>query len=94
MTGSSGGIGRAIALELARAGAAVVVHARKSEEAARETAGQIRELGAEATVLMADLADARQHASLVDEAWHWRSGVDIWVSNAGADVLISSSKTG
>jgi 3-oxoacyl-[acyl-carrier protein] reductase len=87
VTGSSGGIGRAIAMELARAGAAVVVHARKSEDAARETAGQIRALGSDATVLMADLADLRQHESLVDEAWHWRSGVDIWVNNAGADVL-------
>ena len=91
VTGSSGGIGRAIALELARAGAAVVVHARRSEEAAQGVAGEIRELAAEATVLMADLADPRQHESLVDEAWHWRSGVDIWVNNAGADVLTGSS---
>ncbi len=91
VTGSSGGIGRAIALELARAGAAVVVHARRSEEAAQGVAARIRELGAEATVLMADLADPRQHESLVDEAWHWRSGVDIWVNNAGADVLTGST---
>jgi 3-oxoacyl-[acyl-carrier protein] reductase len=87
VTGSSSGIGRAIALELARAGAAVVVHGRRSEEAAEAVACEIRELGADATVLMADLADSRQHDSLVELAWHWRSAVDIWINNAGADVL-------
>lgn len=87
VTGSSSGIGRGIALELARAGAAVLIHARKSEDAAHAVAAEIRELAADATVVMADLADPRQHEALVDQAWHWRSGVDIWVSNAGADVL-------
>jgi len=87
VTGSSSGIGRAIALELARAGAAVVVHARQSEEAAQGVADEIRSLGGEARVLMADLADPRRHEALVDHAWHWRSAIDIWVNNAGADVL-------
>jgi len=88
VTGSSSGIGRAIALELAQAGAAVVVHARGSEEAAERVAADIRQLGSDAMVLMADLADPRRHESLVEEAWHWRTGVDIWINNAGADVLI------
>lgn len=87
VTGSSSGIGRAIALELARAGASVVVHGRRSEEAAERVAEEIRRLGSDASVLMADLADPRGHESLVDEAWHWRGGIDIWVNNAGADVL-------
>lgn len=87
VTGSSSGIGRAIALELARAGAAVVVHARRSQETAGRVAAEIRQLGADAKVLMADLADSGQHETLVEQAWRWRSDVDIWVNNAGADVL-------
>lgn len=87
VTGSSSGIGRAIALELARAGAAVVVHARKSRDAAEAVADEIRAVGADALVMLADLADPSQCETLVERAWGWRSGVEIWVNNAGADVL-------
>jgi 3-oxoacyl-[acyl-carrier protein] reductase len=87
VTGSSRGIGRAIALELAASGADVLVHARTSRQAAEAVAGEIRQLGRESTVVLADLADPTTHASLVDQAWNWRSRVDIWVNNAGADVL-------
>jgi 3-oxoacyl-[acyl-carrier protein] reductase len=91
VTGSSSGIGRAIAVELAAAGADVLVHARQSGEAADETAGQIRALGQGAEVVLADLADPAQHERLVDRAWGWRSGVDVWVNNAGADVLTGAA---
>jgi len=40
-----------------------------------------------AFVVMADLSDSAAHERLVQEAWHWRGGVDIWVNNAGADTL-------
>jgi len=87
VTGSSSGIGQAIALELARAGAAVVVHARKSAEAANNLADEIRRGGGNAEVILADLTVPDNHERLVERAWQWRSGVDIWVNNAGADVL-------
>jgi 3-oxoacyl-[acyl-carrier protein] reductase len=87
VTGSSSGIGRAIALELAAAGAAVAVHAGKSRRAAEEIAASIRESGRDSIVLLADLADPSTHESLVQRAWDWSAGVDIWVNNAGADVL-------
>ena len=87
VTGSSSGIGRAIACELAEAGADVLVHARVHRDAAEATAAAIRDRGVGAHVALADLADPSNHESLVDEAWNWRNGVDIWVNNAGADVL-------
>lgn len=36
---------------------------------------------------MFDLADAANHCRLVDQAWQWRGGIDVWVNNAGANVL-------
>lgn len=87
VTGSSSGIGRAIALELARAGAYVLVHARRSEQAAKAVADELRKLGVESTVLLADLADPQAAGQLVERAWKWRGGVDIWINNAGADTL-------
>lgn len=87
VTGSSSGIGRAIALELASAGAALVVHARRSPQAADEVAAAIGAAGGQAQVLLADLADEAAWAALVERAWAWRGGVDVWINNAGADVL-------
>jgi 3-oxoacyl-[acyl-carrier protein] reductase len=87
VTGSSSGIGRAIALELAAAGAACLVHARQSREKAEAVAAEIQSRGVASKVVLADLSDAAQHERLVLEAWQWRGAVDIWVNNAGADVL-------
>lgn len=87
VTGASSGIGRAIALEFARAGADVVVHANRSREQAEVVAGDVRELGRAAHVLLADLSDPGQLASFQHAAWEKLEAVDIWVNNAGADLL-------
>ncbi len=87
ITGSSSGIGRAIALELASAGAHCLIHARGSRSAAEEVAELVRGRGVEAHVVLCDLADPATHRELVECAWNWRGPVDIWVNNAGADVL-------
>ena len=83
VTGSSSGIGRAIAVELAAAGADVLIHARASGKAAAAVADEILASGRQATVMLADLADLASHQPLVDAAWAWRGGVDIWINNAG-----------
>lgn len=97
VTGSSSGIGRAIALELARAGAHVVVHAGHNETAAEAVAQEIRNLHRQSYVCVLDLSDSGTHQRLVDLAWNWAAditsktqtsrGVNIWVNNAGVDVL-------
>jgi 3-oxoacyl-[acyl-carrier protein] reductase len=86
VTGSSSGIGRAIALEFARAGANVLTHARRNRPGAEQVAAEIRSLGGESHVVLADLSEPAEHDRLVDAAWSWRP-IDVWVNNAGADVL-------
>ena len=92
VTGSSSGIGRAIALELAAAGADVLVHARQSEEAAGQVAEQIESLGRRSGVVLADLADPDAQDRLVEQADAWSdSNFSIWINNAGVDVLTGAA---
>lgn len=91
VTGASRGIGRAIALGLAEAGSHVLIHARAAAAEAEDVAQAVRRQGRESTVVLADLADPPQLAELVDRAWSWRGGIDIWVNNAGVDVLTGES---
>jgi 3-oxoacyl-[acyl-carrier protein] reductase len=86
VTGSSSGIGRAIALALADAGANVLVHARQNGRDAENVALQARSLGRDTHVVLADLSDPAEQDRLVEVAWDWRP-IDIWINNAGTDVL-------
>src|SRR3954447_10951106 len=81
--GSTSGIGRAVALALAGAGADVIVHGRSSRRAADEVAGMIRDGGTRSAVLMADLADRSEGDRLVEEAWSLWGGLDAWLHLAG-----------
>jgi 2-amino-4-hydroxy-6-hydroxymethyldihydropteridine diphosphokinase len=87
VTGSTGGIGRAVALELAAAGAHVVVHGRRSQEAAEEVVEQIRRNGVRGDALLADLRVPEECNRLVEQSWDLWQGLDVWVNNAGADTL-------
>jgi 2-amino-4-hydroxy-6-hydroxymethyldihydropteridine diphosphokinase len=86
VTGSTSGIGRAIALELAAAGANVLVHGRRAERAETVVA-QIQAAGVQSGMVLADLRHPEECAGLVDRAWSQWKGLDIWINNAGADTL-------
>ncbi len=83
VTGGSRGIGRAISLELARAGASVAVNYNASKEAAREVVAAIVAEGGAAIALPGDVSEADQAASLVKAAAAELGGLDILVNNAG-----------
>ena len=87
MTGASSGIGRAIAEAYAAEGAAVLLTHRASPERAREVAEAITTGGGRALVAQADLATRDACERLVDEAREQLGRLDVWVNNAGADVL-------
>ncbi len=86
VTGSTGGIGRAIALELAQAGADVIVHGRRTE-ALEAAHAEVRDAGVRAAQLSADLRHTQELPRLVDRAWSAWNGLDIWINNAGVDTL-------
>ncbi len=83
VTAASKGLGRAIATELAREGARIVVSSR-DEGALSETAGEIRqETGAEVEYRVADLSSAEDIEALVSHAAGRFGGVDVLVNNTG-----------
>jgi 3-oxoacyl-[acyl-carrier protein] reductase len=93
VTGASGGIGRVVASELARQGAAVGVHGNKNRESAELLVGQLREIGSDAVALGADLSAETGRHSFAEAAWSWKSRIDVLVNLAGADVLTGVAAT-
>ena len=82
VTGASRGIGRAIALGLATAGADVALSAR-DEASLRELAGEVEALGRKAVVLPADVTDAEACRALGSDAISALGSLDVLVNNAG-----------
>ncbi len=83
VTGSSRGIGRAIALSLAEDGADVAVNYRRDEEAAAETVAAIEALGRRASSFQASIGDREQMAAMVSSVQSSLGDPDIVVHNAG-----------
>jgi len=83
VTGSSRGIGRAIALELARHGCKVIVNYHSNAAAAAEVVENIKNDGSEAHAIQADVSVAAESRKIVDVALDAFGTVDILVNNAG-----------
>lgn len=82
VTGSSRGIGRAIALELARHGADLIIHYLRKKNAADEVVAEIKGLGQQAIALKANLAEAEAIDALFDQVEAGFGRCDILVGNA------------
>ena len=87
MTGASSGIGRAIAETFAAQGATVLLTHRASPERARDVADAIAARGGSALVAQADLGTREACECLVAQARDELGRLDVWVNNAGVDVL-------
>ena len=83
VTGASRGIGRAIAIELARQGAKVIVNYNQNADAAQEVVTAIHSAGGEATAVRADVSDFSQAEALIKQAVSDYGQLDILVNNAG-----------
>lgn len=83
VTGSGTGIGRGVALEFAKEGAAVVLHYAHSESGAASAVEEIRQGGGKAAVFKADLAEIDQVQDLAEQARGFLGGIDVLVNNAG-----------
>lgn len=83
VTGSDSGIGKASAVELARAGYDVGITWHEDEGGAEETAAEVRQLNRRAEVRRLDLTKLPQAADVVDELAEALGGLDAFVNNAG-----------
>jgi 3-oxoacyl-[acyl-carrier protein] reductase len=87
VTGASSGIGRAIALRCARAGADLAITYRKNQAGAEATAQEIRALGRRAEIMRTDVSRREDIDLLVDQLRNAFDRLDVWINNAGADIL-------
>jgi 3-oxoacyl-[acyl-carrier protein] reductase len=87
VTGASRGIGAAIALALAEAGAAVAVNYRQHATEADAMVAKIKDIGGRATAIAADVSQAAAVAKMVDHVTSTLGPIDILVNNAGIAIV-------
>jgi NAD(P)-dependent dehydrogenase (short-subunit alcohol dehydrogenase family) len=86
ITGSSRGIGRGIALKLAREGATVAVHYHRNHEAAAEALAEVRELGSDGLIVQGDVTSVADLHRMFAELRETFRTLDIFVSNARSEL--------
>lgn len=89
VTGSGTGIGRAVAIDLAKLGASVVVNYSKSEKDAYETAEEIKQLGVDCLVVKASVNDDAKVKEMVKTVVNHFGRLDILVNNAGTTTFVA-----
>ncbi len=87
VTGSSRGVGKAIAIELAKEGYDIVVNYARSKSAAQETFEEIEKLGRKALLIRANVGDVEKIRGMFDEIRDVFGRLDVFVSNAASGVL-------
>jgi 3-oxoacyl-[acyl-carrier protein] reductase len=87
VTGGSSGIGRAIARRFAGAGADLLITYRKNRQGAEDAAREMATTGRRVEVLQTDISREADIEALGREAQTRLGRVDVWVNNAGADIL-------
>lgn len=89
VTGSSRGIGRAIALELAAVGYDILLHYNKNEKAAQDVSEKIQSLGRNIWLYQADLCDTKQTQSMLNQISAEHTTLDVYVANAASTAFKS-----
>jgi len=83
VTGSSSGIGKAIAIGLAEEGADAIINYHTRQTAAAEVVNKIRAMGRRSTKIQADVAKKKEVNKLIEQGWSYFGKIDILVNNAG-----------
>lgn len=92
VTGSSSGIGWAIARKLGRPGDAILLHARRNLVGLHENARSLTQAGCSVRCIVLDLEQEAELWKLPATAFAWKDRVDVWVNAAGADVLTGETR--